>query len=102
MILFSRKTRRYLPTSVVLYKPTVSYLVIPPTEHKRYLLLLIGMYTPSLAGSRETVLSVAHSTTSYYDDSYYVNDLENPDSDGSRGGGEDDLVFSTTTTTSND
>lgn len=36
------------------------------TEHKRYLLLLllIGIYALSLASNRETVLSVAHSTTS--------------------------------------
>lgn len=72
------------------------------TEHKRYLLLLIGIYAPSLASSRETVLSVAHSTTSYYDNSHYVNDLENPDSDGSRGGsrggrGAADSIFSTKT-----
>lgn len=86
----------YLATMTLSSRKTTYYdcILSSNTEHKRFvLLLLIGIYAPSLAGSnRETVpkvVFVAYSITSYYDNSYYVNDLENPDSSGgSSGGGE--------------
>lgn len=84
----------YLPilvyTYLVLYKPIVSYPVIPNTRDLyssppyRYIYLV----SRSLTSNRETVkvpkvVFVADSTTSYDDDSHHVNDLENPDSSGS-------------------
>lgn len=65
-------------------------------EYKRFVLLVsIYIYSVSrlLTSNRETVpkvVFVAYATTSYYYNSYYVNDLENPGSSvSSREGGAD-------------
>lgn len=93
MTLSSRKT-----TYLFLYIPTKYYMYLPyliqqyrTQEVSASTYRYICSVSRSLTSNRETVLSVAHSTTSHDDNSYYVNDLENPDSSSSssssRGGG---------------